>query len=190
MNQKIRLFIAIELPEPIKRALLAVGVAMGQGLPAGVVRWVKSAQLHLTLRFLGDTAVSQLPTLQDQLGQLADQHPAFRLRLNGVGAFPTRQKPRVVWAGLAGDLAVLQGVQADLEDRVVGLGWPREQRPFSPHITLGRVKDAGQVREMAWAVDLAVLEFRVTAFQLVQSELRPSGPVYTVRQVVQLRQPA
>jgi RNA 2',3'-cyclic 3'-phosphodiesterase len=190
VNQKIRLFTAIELPEPIKKALIEAAAQLGRRLPEGVVRWVKPAQLHLTLRFLGDTAVSQLPTLQDQLGQLAYQHPTFRLRLNGVGAFPTRQKPRVVWAGLAGDLAVLQGVQADLEDRLVGLGWSKEQRPFNPHITLGRVKDAGQVREIAWAVDLAALEFWVTAVQLVQSELRPSGPVYTVRQVVQLRQPA
>ena len=189
MNQKIRLFIAIELPVPIKQALIETTAQLGRRLPEGIVRWVKPEQMHLTLRFLGDTAVSQLPVLQNQLIELGNQHTAFRLRLNGVGAFPNRQKPRVVWAGLAGELTILQEIQVALEEQVVASGWPGEQRPFHPHITLGRVKDAGQVREMAWGVDLAALEFRVTAVHLVQSELRPSGPIYTVRQVIQLLVP-
>jgi 2'-5' RNA ligase len=186
VDQKIRLFIAIELPEPIQKALLEAAAQLGRRLPEGVVRWVKPEQMHLTLRFLGDTAVARLPALQDQLEELGNQHAPFCLRLNGVGAFPNRQKPRVVWAGLAGELAVLQAMQVALEARVVALGWAGEQRPFSPHITLGRVKDAGQVQEMAWGSDLAALEFRVTAVQLVQSELRPFGPIYTVRQMVPL----
>ncbi|MBK8902020.1 MAG: RNA 2',3'-cyclic phosphodiesterase [Anaerolineaceae bacterium] len=192
MNQKIRLFIAIDLPEVVKGALLSAAVLLGQGgqtgqrLPDGAVRWVKPEQLHLTLRFLGDTAVSQLPILQDQLTRLTAQHPAFHLRQNGLGAFPNRKRPRVVWAGLAGELAALQAMQAELEDRVVALGWPREERPFSPHITLGRVKDVSRAQALNWQVALAELAIEVTAVKLVQSELRPSGPVYTVRHVAYL----
>lgn len=182
----MRLFIAIHLPESVKTALLQTAAQMGQPLPAGVVRWVKPEQLHLTLRFLGDTAVAQLPALQDQLTQLTNQSSAFRLQLNGVGAFPNHQKPRVVWAGLAGEVAVLQTLQVALEKRLVGLGWAEEKRPFNPHITLGRVKDAKKAQTLHWAVKLAALEIGVTEICLVQSELRPSGAIYTVRHSAQL----
>jgi 2'-5' RNA ligase len=186
MNQKIRLFMAIELPDVVKDVLAETAVRLSKNVPDPAVRWVDRAQMHLTLRFLGDTAVAQLPTLQDQLSQLTARHPAFHLRLDGLGAFPNRKRPRVVWAGLAGELAVLQAMQAELEDRVVQLGWTREERPFSPHITLGRVKDGSRVQELDWSVRLAELGMMVTAVQLVQSELRPSGPVYTVRHVAYL----
>ncbi len=186
MSEKIRLFIAIDLPERMKDVLLETAAQMGQYLPDRAVRWVKPEQMHLTLRFLGDTAVSQLPDLQDQLTQLTSRYGAFRLHLNGVGAFPNRNRPRVVWVGLGGDLAVLQKMQAELEDRVVAMEWSREKRPFSPHVTLGRVKDARQVQALNWDVALAKMEFEVTAVQLVQSELRPSGAVYTVRHLAQL----
>jgi 2'-5' RNA ligase len=186
MNQKIRLFVAVELPESVKAALVAAANRMAQRLPDGAVRWVQPEQQHLTLRFLGDTAAAQLPTLQEQLTQLTARHPALQLRLDGLGAFPNRKRPRVVWAGLAGELTVLQAMQAELEDRVVQMGWTHEERPFSPHITLGRVKDGGRVQELDWSVRLAELGVAVTAVQLVQSELRPSGPVYTVRHVAYL----
>ncbi len=186
MSQKIRLFIAIDLPEMVKDALLGAVAQMGRQLPNRAVRWVKPEQMHLTLRFLGDTAVTQLPDLQNQLTQLTTQYPSFRLHLNGVGAFPNRKRPRVVWVGLGGDVAQLQTMQAELEERMVALGWSREKRPFSPHVTLGRVKDARQVQALDWGVDLARLDFAVTAVQLVQSELRPSGAVYTVRHLAQL----
>ena len=180
MSQEIRLFIAIDLPEAVKTVLLETAVQMGQQLPNKAVRWVRPEQMHLTLRFLGDTAVSQLPNLQDELTQLAYQHPPFRLHLKDVGAFPNRKRPRVVWVGLDGDLPVLQKMQAELEDRVLQLGWSREKRPFSPHVTLGRVKDARQVGALNWDVKLAEMDFGITAVQLVQSELRPSGAAYTV----------
>jgi len=181
MSETIRLFIAIDLPQHVKVVLLETIAQMGRHLPDRAVRWVKPEQMHLTLRFLGDTAVSRLPPLQEQLTQLARQYTAFRLCLNDVGAFPNRKKPRVVWVGLDGGLTVLQKFQAELENGVVQLGWSREKRPFSPHVTLGRVKDARNVQALNWNIALAQLEFEVTAVQLMQSELRPSGAVYTVR---------
>jgi len=186
MSQTIRLFIAIDLPEAVKAVLLETAAHMGRQLSNRAVRWVKPAQMHLTLRFLGDTAVSQLPALQSQLTQLTSQHTSFRLHLNGVGAFPNRKRPRVVWVGLDGDVAVLQTMQAELEEQIMQLGWSREKRPFSPHVTLGRVKDAKKVQALDWHVALERLVFEVTAVQLVQSDLRPSGAVYTVRHLAQL----
>ena len=186
MGKKIRLFIAIDLPEAVKDVLAETAVRLSQNVPNRAIRWVSHDQMHLTLRFLGDTVVSQLPDLQQELAKLATQYQPFQLWLRGAGAFPNPKRPRVVWVGLAGDLAPLQKMQATLEDRVVALGWAREKRPFSPHLTLGRVKDAGQARGLNWDVKLVEVGFGVTAVQLVQSELRSSGAVYTVLQEVPL----
>ncbi|GJM41871.1 MAG: RNA 2',3'-cyclic phosphodiesterase [Ardenticatenaceae bacterium] len=181
MSGKIRLFIAIDLPEDVKDLLLETAVRLAKKVPNRAVRWVQREQMHLTLRFLGDTAVSQLPKLRQEITQVAARYQPIQLRLSGVGAFPQQKRPRVVWAGLAGNLEPLREMQAKLEDQIVAMGWVREKRPFNPHITLGRVKNAQQARGLAWDVELAEIEFGVTAVQLVESELRPSGAVYTVR---------
>ena len=184
----MRLFIAVPLPESVKLLLETTARMLAQGLPHGAIRWVRPQQMHLTLRFLGETAVSQLPSLQEQLTQLTSQHPSFVLQLNGIGVFPSRKKARIVWAGLGGEVAALQALQAGLAARLLNLGWPQEKRPFRPHITLGRVKDASKVQQMRLDVELGSLEIRVTAVHLVQSELRPSGAVYTVKQIAKLAQ--
>ena len=186
MNETIRLFMAIDLPEQVKDVLVETAVALSKNVPNRAVRWVGREQMHLTLRFLGDTAVSQLPDLQRELAELVGKHQPFSLRLRGVGAFPNQKRPRVVWAGLAGDLTPLRKMQAEMEERVVALGWLPEKWAYNPHLTLGRVKDASAARGLNWAVKLEERAFGVTAVQLMRSELRPSGPVYSVRQEVAL----
>jgi len=186
MNETIRLFIAIDLPEKVKDVLMETAVALSQNVPNRAIRWVTREQMHLTLRFLGDTAVSQLPDLQQELAELVAQHQPFQLRLRGIGAFPNQKRSRVVWAGLAGDLTPLRKMQAEIEEWVVALGWSPEKWPYNPHLTLGRVKDPQQVRGLNWDTKLEEVGFGITAVQLMQSELRPSGPVYTVRQTVLL----
>ena len=96
MNETIRLFIAIDLPEKVKDVLMETAVALSRNVPNRAVRWVTREQMHLTLRFLGDTAVSQLPDLQQELAELVARHQQFQLRLRGVGAFPNQKRPRVV----------------------------------------------------------------------------------------------
>ena len=186
MGKKIRLFIAIDLPEAVKDVLAETAVRLSQNVPNRAIRWVSHDQMHLTLRFLGDTAVSQLPDLQQELAKLATQYQPFQLWLRGAGAFPNPKRPRVVWAGLAGDLMPLRKMQADIEEWVVASGWSPEKWSYNPHLTLGRVKDPQQVRGLNWDTKLEEVGFGVTAVQLMQSELRPSGPVYTVRQTVLL----
>lgn len=182
----IRLFVAVPLPESVKDVLEETGKLLGRGLPRGAVRWLRPAQMHLTLFFLGETAVFQLPSLQNELNLLSRRHVSFSLCLDGVGAFPNRRKPRVVWAGLGGEVALLQALQADLAARIVGLGWQEEKRPFRPHLTLGRVKDFKKMPQMNWDIAPKRLPFEVTAVHLIQSDLRPSGAVYTVKQIVPL----
>ena len=92
MDENIRLFIAIDLPDDVKDALLETAVQLSQNLPKRAVRWVRREQLHLTLRFLGDTAVSQLPLLRQEIVQMAARYHPFGLHLNGLGAFPNRKR--------------------------------------------------------------------------------------------------
>ena len=107
---------------------------------ASGVRWVRRTNLHLTLRFLGDAVdPKRLAALREQLAEIAAQTAPFVIDARGTGAFPNLARPRVIWAGLAGDQLVR--LAARVEDAAVDVGFTRERRPYSPHLTIGRVRD-------------------------------------------------
>ncbi len=183
---RIRTFIAISLPERVQIELgqvndVLAGQMLAGKLPARSVRWVQPHLIHLTLRFLGDTAVANLPSLATALDEIATHHAPFTLTLSELGCFPNRQRPRVIWAGLSGDLPAAQKLQADIEQAVQGLGWAVEDKPFRAHLTLGRVKDGRLLRGVEWGAAVKELAVPVTAVHLIESQLRPSGPIYTTR---------
>ncbi len=182
----IRAFIAIELPAEVKQALGDVAAALAAGLPRGAVRWVRAEQMHLTLRFLGDTPAGRLPALAAALDDVAGRRAPFALRLSGVGCFPNARRPRVVWVGLGGEEAALAALVADLNAALGALGLPPEDKPFRPHLTLGRVKDERAAQEIDWSAAVPALNVPVAAIRLIESQLRPDGPVYTVRHTSQL----
>ena len=177
----IRAFIAIDLPPVVKAALGDVTATLGRGLPRGAVRWVRPEQMHLTLRFLGDTPADRLPALAAALDALSAGRPLFTLRLAEAGCFPNTRRPRVVWVGLGGDEAALGSLVAALEAALRPLGWPPEDRPFRAHLTLGRVKDVHAALGIDWSAVVPPLELPVIAIHLIESQLRPDGAVYTVR---------
>jgi len=181
MVKKIRAFIAIELPATARSALAQASQQLARQLPAGSVRWVKPERMHLTLRFLGDTAVTQLPALAAQLDELAARHAPFNLRLDKLGCFPHCKRPRVIWAGLTGNVAALSTLKQDLDTRLVSLGWEEEERPFQAHLTLGRVKNSRAVSQVKWGIEMEKAEMGVTAVHLIESQLQRSGPIYTIR---------
>ncbi len=182
----IRAFIAVELPKPVKDALGDVAQMLAGRVPRGAVRWVRPEQMHLTLRFLGDTAVGQLPAVQSVMDSVTSGHSPFIMHLNGTGCFPNAQRPRVIWVGLAGDEARLHALKAALDERLVSLGWPPEDKTFRAHLTLGRVKDEREVQGVEWAANVPPLDMPVTAIHLIESQLRPSGPIYTTRHTARL----
>ena len=179
----IRAFIAIGLPANVKAALGDVAAALAAGVPRGAVRWVRPEQIHLTLRFLGDTPIDRLPALAAALDDVAGRQASFALRLTTTGCFPNAHRPRVVWVGLGGEAAALAALVADLNAALGALGLPPEDKPFRAHLTLGRVKDGRGAQDMPLAVDVPALPIPVAALHLIQSDLRPDGPVYTVRHV-------
>lgn len=185
-GKQIRIFIAISLPSEVRIALEQTSRELAEQMPPRSVRWVKPDLMHVTLRFLGDTAVSLLPQLTAGLDQIAAQHSRFELTVSGLGCFPNRKRPRVIWAGLRGDMAPVNGLVAELNALLVPLGWKPEKRPFRPHLTLGRVKDSRKLQEINWGVNVEEMVVGVTAVHLIESLLRSSGPIYTVRHSSQL----
>jgi len=177
----LRAFIAIDLPPDVKRALSDVAATLSERVPRGAVRWVRPEQMHLTLRFLGDTPTDKLPALAAALDTLAAGHAPFTLRLSEVGCFPNARRPRVVWVGLGGEEAKLTALVSALEAALHPLGWPPEDKPFRAHLTLGRVKDERAAQGVDWAMAVPPLDVPVAAVHLIESQLRPDGPVYTVR---------
>lgn len=177
----IRAFIAVELPGPVKNALGDVAQTLAGRVPRGAVRWVRPEQMHLTLRFLGDTAIDQLPAIHSVMDDIMRGNPPFALRLATVDCFPNPRRPRVIWVGLAGDESRLHALKIALDEHLAPLGWPPEGKPFRAHLTLGRVKDEREVQGVEWAANVPPLDMPVTAIHLIESQLRPSGPIYTTR---------
>lgn len=198
MDERLRGFVAVELPEPVLAALTEIQAALGArvsraGLGRGV-RWVNPSGIHLTLKFLGGTPSHLLPVIERNLAaKLAGQRP-FPLELSGLGVFPGFQAPRVLWVGIAGDLAELAAIQRKVEEAISPLGFPPESRAYSPHLTLGRVDEAMKraerqlLGEIVRGSQLAPRgQFEVTQISLMRSELSPAGARYSRLLAVPLR---
>ena len=195
MNQRrdsIRVFIALDLPPQAKEALNRTICALRQEISNGV-RWVDPSGIHLTLKFLGNIQ----PTLTEQVFEAMTQaakcnNPgsndsgAFRLSLSQLGVFPDTRRPRVLWAGIQGDLAALAGLQVRVEEASDRIGFALEQRPYRPHLTLGRVREGvppPALLQIGKAVSEAKLEpsspWLCDSLHLIRSDRRPEGATYT-----------
>lgn len=194
MSEEIlRTFIAIELDEPLRLALGRVQGKFKRQISPRDVKWVAAENIHLTLKFLGDTPRARLPEIAAALQAACAGHASFEVSVEGRGCFPNFRRPRVIWVAMREKGQALTRLQAAVEKHVAPLGWPTEERSFSPHLTLGRVakgvareaeEEIGRVVEKSVVEQIGVL--RVTAVSLMQSDLRPAGPVYTCLRHVSL----
>lgn len=145
------------------------------------VSWVAAENLHITLKFLGSVDESRLAEIGDALRRVASV-PAFDVAVGGLGAFPTPARPRVIWAGTAAAPAFAR-LAEDADRALVALGFPAEARGFTPHVTLGRVReprgDAALAAALAAAATRPFGTLRVWRVSLMRSELSPRGPRYT-----------
>jgi RNA 2',3'-cyclic 3'-phosphodiesterase len=173
----VRCFAALELPASVRRACAQAAAPLRT---LGTVSWVAELQIHVTLRFFGEID----PRTVDKLAAVVQgPWPAMQLSVHGLGQFPKRGSPRVLWTGLRGDVDALAAVAQRIDDAAVQLGLPPEERAFHPHITLGRCKSpfggARLERAVREHADAAVAApFAAERVVLYHSELRPDGPVY------------
>ncbi len=182
----LRTFIAIELDQEVRDALGRVQGKFKRQAPDGSVKWVNPEAIHLTLKFLGDTPVSKISRVADALAAACQGIGPFDVSFEGRGCFPNIRRPRVIWVAVR-DLSgsSLTRLQVAVEQKVSPLGFPTEERGFSPHLTLGRVaRNASPQAEAAIGqmVEKSVVEQiatqRVAAVHFIKSDLRPTGPVY------------
>ena len=187
ITDSIRVFIALDLPPTAKGALTRTIAALRQEISTGV-RWVDPAGIHLTLKFLGNIR----PTLTEQVFEAmtqasqSNESGAFELSLFQLGVFPNTRRPRVLWAGIQGDLTLLAGLQVQVEEAASRIGFAPEQRPYRPHLTLGRVREGvppPSRLQIGKAVSEVELEpsppWQVESLHLIQSDRRPEGATYT-----------
>lgn len=172
----LRLFIAVPIPQGMREALEGLQAswkARTQG-----VRWVRPEGLHITLKFLGNVPEERLQAIKEAMETALSGLAPFEVRVKGVGAFPSLRNPRVLWVGVEDEEGKLKGVFKALEKALQKLGFPREERPFSPHLTLGRVKGRGDFSFLEGSgFDFGPL--LVKEVILFKSDLKPEGAEYT-----------
>jgi len=183
MNQ-IRAFIAVDLPPTIQDSIEKQTTRLRQTLGNGPVRWVPVRNLHLTLRFIGDISPTHLDFFKQMLAKTAEMRPPFDLQIGGIGSFPNAKRPRVLWVGLHAPEG-LASLQRQIESGTVQLGFEKEDKPFSPHLTIGRVRQTASPAELSKiraALDGAQLgrigTARIDSLHLYQSELHSEGSIY------------
>jgi len=175
-----RCFIAIDLPEPIKTQIGRV-VDVLKKYDADV-KWVAVENFHITLKFLGSTNESLIPSIKTALTSVASSYEPFYINIVGTGVFPGRKNPRVCWVGIGGS-DTLKKLKEDIEISMVQFGFEREDKEFRPHLTIGRVRTPkGIIRvvnEFGFFEDQDFGTFRVDNMKIMKSDLKPGGPVYT-----------
>ena len=194
--EQLRLFVAVTLPAEARDAI----ARLIQGLRAADltgVRLVDPDGVHLTLKFLGNVDSSRVPALTDALDAVGEDAVPFALHLRGVGVFPDRRSPRVLWAGVSGDTDALAALARRVDDASATVGFPRERRPYSPHLTLARLRDRASEDERQRAGSVLAhfglapgKSFAVEALHLIKSTLTPSGPIYDTVHTVTLNRVA
>ena len=182
---EIRAFVAIKLPANIVSYLGQLVDSYQQINPGQAIRWVKSENIHLTLKFLGNTPTNKLPELYREIDLVCANTPTFNIHLTTLGCFPNQKRPRVIWVGLDSDTSWLANLHQSIEESVVALGWKSETRKFHPHLTLGRVKNSRAISDVRfpWGQAVDAKSFAVNSIHVFESQLQPSGAVYSVRHV-------
>ena len=178
-----RLFVAIPLPAPVREQLAALYETSGS------IAWTRPEQLHLTLRFLGEVGPEWTDSFGDAL-ELVQVEP-FVLPVTGLGVFPPRGQARVIWIGVGHGHPRLYQLRQQIDDALLGTGFPLDVRIFHPHVTLGRLPPSGPATAAAEFLkrhrDFEASPIRVDTFRLYQSDLRPGGAVHTLRREFDLR---
>jgi len=185
--ETLRTFVALVLPEDACRVIEREQQDLADKVSG--VKWVDPCTVHMTLVFLGSTASAAIAKIGTVMRQAAEHCNPIAFTLQGIGAFPHTRSPKVLWAGIRNCNALL-----DLQQQIAGglapLGFQKDKKQFQPHITLGRVRD-GSARSVLGTLlekrqNQKYGEFMADRLVFVQSDLRPSGPVYTILQEIKL----
>lgn len=181
-EKNIRVFVAIDPPADVLENIEAMCRRLKKTIQ-GMIRWVRPAGIHLTLKFFGDISTQDVHNISGIIAKKTTSVPPFNLEIRGLGAFPEVKRPRVIWLGITGQVGELVSLQRGLEDEFFNLGFLKEERPFQAHLTIGRVRVPKGINGLIQAVEtgrsLTVGKFQVTEAALIKSNLSPQGAIYT-----------
>lgn len=181
MGFQLRCFVAISLPDELKAKIS--GIQEKLKLAGADVSWTRPEGMHLTLKFFGEIEDKRIPKIEKALDMAVADVSTFSLSVSGIGTFPDMRRPRVIWIGLKEDGSNLFTLQKGVEEELKNIGFPSEDRRFSPHITLGRIRSNRNIEKLLRLIDeekgIDTGGFDVSEIHLIKSELKPTGAVYT-----------
>jgi len=181
-DNTIRTFLAIEIPKEILDQFERLHYRLDRSM-TGVVRWAKPGSIHLTLKFFGNITERDIRSIEDTLKGKASALAPIPIAVGTMGVFPNLSKPRVLWVGITTGLRELTATQAEIEAVLEAAGFPREERAYRPHLTLGRMKADRKIDGLDKAIesnkDFAAGSFTASEMILFRSDLKPTGTVYT-----------
>ena len=190
--EQVRSFIAIELPDELKEGLAQVQARLKSSNPASV-KWVDPSGIHLTLKFLGNIDAAKVSEITQAIKTATQGISPFHLEVKGLGVFPNLRRVQVVWDGLDGEIDTLRQLQKGLEFNLTPLGFTAESRPFTPHLTLARLRDRALPRDRERLGQLiASIKFEtvhtidVASINLMRSQLTREGAIYSRLSSVEL----
>lgn len=184
-----RLFFAITLPGEVRESVARIQSQLRATMGGQGIGWDAPDKFHYTLKFLGEVTGEEKALALEAARVVAQQFAPFSLTVAGVGTFPEQRRPQVLWLGATGDIPVLNRLAECLDRELSSRGFARESRRYRPHITLARMKSEEAQETVAKTLKIEVADlknvdtigvFRVESFVLIESELQPSGSVYTL----------
>ncbi len=185
----MRLFIALPLPSNIESKLSEIIDDLKSH--EGKVKWVKPNNIHITVRFLGETDQGQVPVIKNIMDNVSSKYNSYNLTIDRLGGFPNLNKPRVIWAGLTDDdqISIMARMVKEVEYDIRKLGFDPEEKRFKPHLTLGRIKalkDLDELLDYLRSYKLEPTQFILNRLCLFKSTLTPQGPIYECMHEVEL----
>jgi 2'-5' RNA ligase len=183
----IRTFVCIEIPQSIKERIDALQRTLRR--TDAQVSWTKPSNIHLTLKFLGGVAPARIERVGKAVERAASGIHHFEIEVSGAGCFPSPRSPRVLWIGSPHAPEQLKQLYANIEDELADEGFAREKRKFSPHLTIGRMrnpKNSASIAEALMAEGFAPERFKATEVIVMRSQLKPTGSIYTPQATIKL----
>ncbi|MEJ2696833.1 MAG: RNA 2',3'-cyclic phosphodiesterase [Candidatus Sulfobium sp.] len=176
----LRCFIAVEIPAPLKELLAETTERLRKS--GADIRWVRPENVHLTLKFLGSTEETLVAAISGALSEKLSSYSPFYIKIGGVGCFPDMRRPRVVWVGIE-ESRELKELARDVDAVTLKFGYGAEERAFSPHLTIGRVRSqkgvSGMIKNLENFDTASFGSMEINKVTLMKSELRPAGAEYS-----------
>ena len=177
----IRTFISVPVPEPLFNLQKKLKVTISEKM--GKIRWLHKDQIHLTIKFLGDTTEDSINDVRHVMQKVADEFKPFNLTVQKTGCFPRIERPRVMWTGVSGELDKLYQLVEKIQKKLNLLGFPKDENKYHPHITIARAKyPQKKTPDISTFLNTSFnpIPFPIKKVQFISSELFPNGPVYTI----------